>query len=101
MALRRISILQIFLVLAALCTQLDAQPKYPFDFNEDWEYVQLMYGGYNISPESFSILNSFMEEVNIRDGRVIFGCLLNLDSLNNIKSIVDIPAGDSPDMQII
>ncbi|GEM_PF-2522327 len=92
------AILTLFL-LAAGGISLKAQPKYPFDFDSDWDWVHLMYGGYNITPGSFAILDNLYYELNIADARTIFRNLIRLESLYSINNIKYIAAGDSPVMK--
>lgn len=100
---RRLKIVVLLILFAASIvynTPLKTQPKYTFDFDSDWDWIQLMYGEYNISNNSYNILESFFSELNIQDARIIFRSLIRLDSLNEIREIYKVAREDSPDMSL-
>lgn len=98
---KKFAAILILFLLAAGGISLKAQPKYPFDFDSDWEWIHLMYGGYNITPGSFAILDNLYYELNISDARTIFRSLIRLEALDSLKNIKYIAEGDSPFMKNI
>ena len=69
---------------------LYAQPKYNFNFGKNWEWGELMYGGYPVSFEALKILEQMQDDLSIVQGRFLFKNLSILDSVNQIRQLSEI-----------
>lgn len=92
----KISVSTIF-IFAFSISSLISQPKYNFDFNKDWDWVELRYGGYELTSDANAILDKLMLSMNISDARILFKALSQLDSVNYVKKISEISEYDLPE----
>ncbi len=74
---------------------LHSQPYYGFNFDKEWEWVELIYGNYNVSETSKNLVEELENIIDINDARILFKNLSLLDSLNQIKELVKIAEIDS------
>lgn len=78
---------------------LFSQEKYGFNFGKDWEWGEMMYGGYPITIEALRTLEQMRDDIPIQQGRYLFRNLIRLDNVNQIKLIADVALLDSPQKQ--
>jgi len=90
------SVVTIFIFAFAI-KPLISQPKYDFDFNKEWDWVELRYGGYGLTADANAILERLMPSMNISDARILFKALSQLDSVNYVKKISGIAEYDLPE----
>ncbi|MCX7833386.1 MAG: hypothetical protein N2490_04170 [Ignavibacteria bacterium] len=72
-----------------------SQPYYGFNFDKEWEWVELIYGNYNVSPTSKALVEELEKMIDINDARILFKNLSLLDSLNQVKDLIYIAELDS------
>ena len=94
----KILIITIF-IFASAGKSLISQPKYNFDFQKDWDWVELRYGGYGLNADANEILDKLMISMNIGDARILFKALSQLDSVNYVKKISELTEYDSPEIK--
>lgn len=88
-------------IFASANKSLISQPKYNFDFQKEWDWVELRYGGYGLNADANEILDKLMLSMNIGDARILFKALAMLDSVNYVKKISEITEYDSPEVKEI
>ncbi len=88
-------------IFASANKSLISQPKYNFDFQKEWDWVELRYGGYGLNADANEILDKLMLSMNIGDARILFKALSVLDSVNYVKKISEITEYDSPEVKDI
>lgn len=72
-----------------------AQPNYRFNFNKDWDWVEFIYGGHDISDEAKAEIESMSKSVDVVDARILFKYISLLEYVNSIKGMTDIAITDS------
>ncbi len=92
--LKYILLLTVSLLFLITC-ESKAQPNYKFNFDKDWEWVEFIYGGYDISEESKSLITNMSENIDLIDARIMFKTLSLLDYLYEAKDISRIAVIDS------
>lgn len=95
---RKIKLLKTFSVLVGVLlgyTIVYPQPYYGFNFDKEWEWVELIYGNYNVSANSKNLIEQLEEIIDINDARILFKNLSLLESLNQVKDLIYIAEQDS------
>lgn len=88
----RFCIIPVLFIILFFNTELRSQDKYVFDFNEDWEWYDLMLSDWcQHSTILTSYVKTLKEEFTIEEGRMLFRNLAKLDSLNQIIDIITVP----------
>lgn len=72
-----------------------AQTDYKFTFDKDWEWVEFIYGGHDISEEAKSLITTMSENIDLIDARIMFKNLSLLDYLYEAKDISQVALIDS------
>ncbi len=78
------------IILLNPCGTLKAQSKYGFDFERDWEWVDLLFNDLSSSEAISSAVKLLMNEYTIEEARILFRELIKLDSLNDLKRLPEI-----------
>ena len=72
-----------------------AQPDYKFNFNKDWDWVEFIYGGHDISEDAKAVIDNMSKSVDIIDARILFKYLSQLEYIVYVKDISEIALIDS------
>lgn len=81
----------VFLLLNSSFTQ----PYYGFNFNKEWEWVEFIYGNYDVSTTSKGLIEELEKTIDIADARILFKNLSLLESLDQVKELIYIAELDS------
>ncbi|MBN1634126.1 MAG: tetratricopeptide repeat protein [Ignavibacteria bacterium] len=95
--INKIKIAVIFLVPFLIITfqKSAAQPNYRFNFDKDWDWVEFIYGGHDITEEAKAVIDNMSKSVDIVDARKLFKYLSLLEFVNKVKEMSDVALIDS------
>lgn len=73
----------------------EAQTDYKFNFDKDWDWVEFIYGGYDVSEEAQGLIKNMSENIDLIDARILFKNLSQLNYLFEAKNISEVALLDS------
>jgi tetratricopeptide (TPR) repeat protein len=82
-------IIKIIILLISVCTA-ESQYRYNFDFDRNWEWNDLYINSYISSHNLIDKVQALSKEFSQEEGWLVFRSLVNLDSLNQLRLLVNI-----------